>query len=95
MTIWRNKFLTTEATSLDEMIDILKDAVRTLEAMRADGVTLDPEGGTGDDYAYLVTTDPNVAKKYGLEDAAEFWGEEDEDEEDNEDDEASEDMASD
>ena len=69
---WRNKFLTIDATSLDELIEIFQAAARELEAMRADGVTLDPDG-TADDYATLVTTDPQVAKKYGLEDEAEIW----------------------
>jgi hypothetical protein len=78
MTLWRNKFKTTSSTSLDEMIATLQDATRTLEAMRADGVTLDPDGGTGDDYARLVTTDPQVAKKYGMDDESEYWGNEDE-----------------
>jgi hypothetical protein len=55
--------------------------VHTLRSMLADGVTLDPEGGTSDDYAYLVTTDPIVAKKYGMHDEAEFWGDAEEDDE--------------
>lgn len=42
--------------------------------MLADGVTLDPEGGTSDDYAYLVTSDPVIAKKYDMHDESEFWG---------------------
>jgi hypothetical protein len=43
--------------------------------MRNDGVALDAEaGGVGDDYAHLVTTDPNVAKKYDMVDESEFWG---------------------
>jgi len=75
MTLWRNKFLTLEAKTLDDMIASLRVAVETLEAMRSDGVTLDPDGGTGDDYAHLVTTDPDVARKYGMEDEREFWGE--------------------
>ena len=45
--------------------------------MLADGVTLDPDGGTADDYAYLVTTDPQVAKKYGMEDESEFFNDDD------------------
>jgi hypothetical protein len=40
--------------------------------MLADGVTLDPEGGTGDDYAYLVTADSAVAKKYDMHEESEF-----------------------
>ena len=80
MTLWRSKLPTLEAKTLDDMIASLRGAAETLEAMRADGVTLDPEGGTGDDYAHLVTTDPDVARKYGMEDETEFWGEgEDED----------------
>ena len=80
--LWRNKFLTTEATSIDEMIATLRVAAERLAAMRADGVVLDPEGGTGDDYAHLVTTDPDVARKYGMEDESEYWGLDDEAEED-------------
>jgi hypothetical protein len=57
------------------MIATLKAAVATLEAMKADGVVLDPSGGTADDYAYLVTTDPDVAKKYGMHEEEEFWDE--------------------
>jgi hypothetical protein len=75
--LWRNKFLTVDATSLSDMITKLRDAAQTLEAMLADGVTLDPEGGTGDDYVRLVTTDPDVAKKYDMHAEDEFWGEDD------------------
>jgi len=81
MTIWRNKFLTIDAKSLDEMIEILGGAVQELKDMRADGVTLDPDGGTADDYAYLVTTDSVIAKKYGMEDESEFWDEDEDAEE--------------
>ena len=75
VTLWRNKFLTIDANNLNEMIERLRGAVQTLEAMRADGVTLDPQGGAADDYAHLVTTDPEVAKKYDMHDESEFWGE--------------------
>ena len=70
--IWRNELLQSRAKSLDEMIEALPDEAETLKAMRADGVTLDPNGGTADDYAYLVTTDPVVAKKYDMHDESEF-----------------------
>lgn len=49
--------------------------------MQRDGVILDPAGGTHDDYALLVTTDPAVAEKYDMHDEAEMLdphGEEDE-----------------
>ncbi len=70
--LWRNKWLTSEAHSLHDMIDGLQSAADTLRTMLADGVTLDPSGGTSDDYAYLVTIDPIIAKKYDMHDEMEF-----------------------
>ncbi len=70
--LWRNKFLTLEAKSLDDMAAALREASETLSQMLADGVILDPNGGTGDDYAHLVTTDPDIAKKYDMHDESEF-----------------------
>jgi hypothetical protein len=78
--LWRNKILTMAARSLEEMISSLEDALAALQAMRAGGVTLDPQSATADDYAYLVTTDPEVAKKYDMHDEADFLDEEAEDE---------------
>jgi hypothetical protein len=80
--LWRNKFLTTDATNLEQMIESLHDALRTLNAMQADGVYLDPDGGTSDDYAHLVTTDPEIAKKYDMHEASEFWDEPNDDDAD-------------
>jgi len=79
--LWRNKFLTTEAKSLDEMIATLDAATDRLRKMKADGVVLDPEGGTADDYAHLVTTDPDIARKYDMHDESEFFGDDDEEDE--------------
>jgi hypothetical protein len=73
--LWRNKFLTVEAQSIEEMAQTFRKSAEMMEAMRADGVTLDPHGGSGDDYVYLVTTDPAIAKKYDMHDEGEFWGE--------------------
>jgi hypothetical protein len=73
--LWRNKFLTVEAKSLDEMIAGLESATEELLQMRADGVVLDPEGGTADDHAQLVTTHPDVARKYDMHEESEFFGE--------------------
>jgi hypothetical protein len=70
--IWRHQLSTLRAKSLDEMIESLPDEVEILKAMQADGVTLDPSGGSAEDYAYLVTTDPEVAKKYDMHDESEF-----------------------
>jgi hypothetical protein len=74
--LWRNKLSTLDAKSLDDMIETLSGAADELRRMKADGVTLDPESGTGDDHAYLTTTDVDVAKKYDMHDESEFFGEE-------------------
>jgi hypothetical protein len=71
--LWRNKFLMTDAKSLDDMIATLDGAVDELRRMKADGVVLDPDGGTADDYAQLVTTDPDVARKYDMHEESEFF----------------------
>jgi hypothetical protein len=63
--LWRNKWLTAHATTIDDMIEALEGAAAELRALRDAGVRL--EGGAEDDYAYLVTTDPAVATKYGFE----------------------------
>jgi len=75
LTLWRNKVLTIDATSFDEMIEKLGSAVALLKQMRDDGVQFDPEGGTGDDYIHLFTTDPEIARKYDMHDEREFFGE--------------------
>jgi len=81
MTLWRNKWLTADAKSVEDMIAGLQSAADTLRQMLADGVTLDPGGDTSEDYVCLVTTDQVVAKKYDMHDEREFWGEDQEQEE--------------
>ena len=58
--LWRNKGLTAE------------EKADTLRPMLADGVTLDSTGGTSSEWVRLVTTDPAIAKKYGMHDETEF-----------------------
>ncbi len=62
---WRNKFLTNDAKSINDMIDNLEFAVEQLREMRDAGVVLD--GGAEDDYAVLITEEPKIADRYG------FW----------------------
>src|SRR5438105_4276226 len=64
---WRNKWLTAEAKTIDDMIDGLQAAADELRAMKVKGVTLLDTPGTQDDYAFLVTNDPAVAKEFGFE----------------------------
>lgn len=62
---WRNKFLTNDAKSINEMIDSLEFAVEQLREMRDAGVVLD--GGAEDDYAVLITDNSKIADRFG------FW----------------------
>ncbi len=80
VTLWRNKWLTTRTKSMNEMITALRQAANTLEAMQRDGVVLELSDGIADDYAILVTTEPEVAKKYDMVEESEFWSTGDEDE---------------
>lgn len=82
--LWRNKGLTARAKTIDEMIVLLKDAAGMLEAMRIDGVLLEDNGGA-DNYVRLVTTDPEVARKYDMMEEHELWGRDEEDYRDDED----------
>jgi len=79
--LWRNKWLTSKAMTLQEMAGGLRSAAEKLEAMLKDGVTLDVAvGGVADDYAHLVTTDPEIARKYDMQPEEDFFGEAGEDE---------------
>ena len=75
--LWRNKWLTAEAKSIEEMAGALQASAAHLQAMKADGVTLESEGSTAADYAYLVTTDPAVAQKYDMHPEDEYLEAED------------------
>lgn len=79
MMLWRNKFLTVDANSFDDVIEKLGNAVDLLKRMQADGVEMDPNGGTRDDYIRLITTDPEIAKKYDMHHERDFLGAESED----------------
>jgi len=77
--LWRNKWLTSGAKTIDDMVDGLKSAVNELEAMKNDGIVLEDGGGIEDDYANLVTEDPEIAKKYNMENNAEIDNEDNDD----------------
>jgi hypothetical protein len=76
--VWRNKWLTDEARTIEEMIAGLRSAADELQAMKEAGVTLLDDGAALDDYATLVTDDPTVAARFGFDE------EEEEDDDDDE-----------
>jgi len=67
-TLWRNKYLTQDAKTIEDMIVALREAADQLEEMKKAGVVLVSDaGGMADDYANLATTDPEVARRFGME----------------------------
>lgn len=64
-TIWRNKWLTSEAQSIDNMIETLTAAVEELKEMKQDGLEGEFDGAV-DDYIFFYTKDPVKAQKYGM-----------------------------
>jgi hypothetical protein len=63
--VWRNKFLTTQATSIGEMAKALEAAAQELREMEREGVTL--KGQVADGHPVFVTTNFDVARKFGIE----------------------------
>ena len=66
---WRNKYLTTDAQSIEDMVVALQGAVESLTRMGKYGIVY--ETGAEDDHALLVTTDQEVAIVFGFEEETE------------------------
>ena len=75
--VWRAKWTADGATTLADAAKKLRAAADWLDEVDAAGVVL--REPIGDDHAFLITEDPEVAKKY------EMWEQEDEDEDESED----------
>lgn len=63
----------TQARAWDDLLAASPDSRALLEQMRAEGVSLEV---TGESDLLLVTTDPEVARKYEMYDETEYWMEE-------------------
>jgi hypothetical protein len=77
--LWRNKFLTLDAKTIDDFIMTFESVLSELKEWKAAGIILDPESGTSDDYATFITVDKQVADQYGFEMKdwqEEFWEDE-------------------
>ena len=80
MAAWRVRDLTAGTKSIEVVISRLRAEANRLEQMHQDGVVLEAAGLDADD-ARLVTTDPDLAQKYGLVDESEYWAADDSNEE--------------
>jgi hypothetical protein len=77
-TLWRNKWLTSDAKTLDDMVTSLREAADYLKSLKEVGFLLDAQGGP-DDYMTIYTYDKVLADQFDIEED-EFWGEEEEEE---------------
>jgi hypothetical protein len=64
----KNKFLTMDSATTQDMIDRLSEHVDLLKELQSAGFT-DPGNGTRDDYATFYTQDAAVAEKFGFYDS--------------------------
>jgi hypothetical protein len=64
---WHNRYLTDNATSIEDMVAGLRSAADELEEMRLAGVRLEDLDGIADDWGHLTTDDPQVAERFGFE----------------------------
>jgi hypothetical protein len=67
--LWKNKYLTANATTVADMAKSLQEAADELKAMHEAGVGLENDGCVADDYAHLSTTDVGVAEQFGMYEA--------------------------
>ena len=65
--LWRNKWLTADAKTIDQMADKLQEASNLLKLMSSKGITLDDQGSHADDYAVLTTSEPALAKEFDFD----------------------------
>ncbi|HDZ18412.1 hypothetical protein LCGC14_1279910 [marine sediment metagenome] len=66
MTIWRNKWLTSHATTIDDFINTFEALARKFKEWREWGIQLLDNGGAKDDYATFIINNMDVAIKAGF-----------------------------
>jgi len=74
--LWPKALLALDAEAIRNATDEVRQQAATLQEMLAAGVTIDADGAEPDDSVYLVTTDPDVARRFGMHDESEFWPDE-------------------
>ncbi len=63
---WRNKWITSDASSIDDFIKTFEAVVKMFKEWKEMGINLGPDSSTGDDYAEFYTDDMDVAIKAGF-----------------------------
>jgi hypothetical protein len=65
-------------SSWEQLIAELPELIQLLRRMRDDGVVIDPDRSITPGLAYLVSSDPEVARKYDMHEESEMWQDADE-----------------
>ena len=63
---WRNKWLTSGATSIDDFIHVFEEVAKQFREWKELGVQLQDDGGVADDYATFTVDDMDAAIKAGF-----------------------------
>lgn len=63
---WRNKWITANASSIDDFIKIFEDLAKMFKEWKEMGIKLSSDGSVGDDYAEFYTENMDVAIKAGF-----------------------------
>ena len=61
---WNSKWLTTNAKSIDEMIEIYEEELKCFKEMRDAGVQVIDESSKEEDFVYLFTSDKVVSDQF-------------------------------
>jgi len=64
--LWRNKWITSGARSIDDFISVYEQLLNKLKRWKVQGIKLQIDTGIRDDYAEFYTFNEEVAKKEGF-----------------------------
>ncbi|MHA2009487.1 MAG: hypothetical protein ACXABO_19900 [Promethearchaeota archaeon] len=65
-TTWRNKWITANAGTIDDFIDVFEALAKKFREWKEWGIQLSDDGAVGDDYAAFITNDMDIAIKAGF-----------------------------
>ncbi|MFX1305155.1 MAG: hypothetical protein ACFFBV_13035 [Promethearchaeota archaeon] len=66
MTTWRNKWITSDAKTIDDFIDTFEFLAKKFKQWKEWGIELHDDGGVGDDYVTFITDNMDVAIRAGF-----------------------------
>lgn len=66
MITWRNKWITSDAKTIDDFIRTFEALAKKFKQWKEWGIQLYDDGGVGDDYAIFITDNMDVAIKAGF-----------------------------